>query len=615
MKRIYITHRKNLDEQKRYRNPVHINERLEGWSGCQQLNLFARDRILYLVQCILLCIFFSSCEKKLDLLPETSFSEVTFFKTADQFKLFANQFYTSLQPVGFSTTRDAYADLLVEKTTNTVSDGTYSATPSSDLWQNSYATIRNATYLLEKQAQADDDLKAQVAIYAGEARFFRAMAYFDLFKDFGGVPIIDKVLSLSDDSLLYGPRNTRDEVVSYIINDLDAAISILPAESAIGAADKGRVSKGAALALKARVALFEGTWRKFRSLDGYTELLDAAIDASSQVMNSGEYEIFDRRDALGDESYRYFLILDQKQSNPANLTKADEREYILASRYDATIRPQPTVDFLNAANPTQKCADMFLCTDGLPIDQSPRFQGKSTITSEYQNRDLRMKNIFVIPGIQIWESSPLSYVRDWSDPFAGGYPDVASGSNVVVFGQSTRTGYEQRKFTPEIFQPSMDFPVIRYAEVLLTNAEALFEKNDAITDAELDLTINKLRARAGVDNLSNAFVASNGLDMRTEIRRERSVELFKEGFRFDDLRRWKTAETELPQAIKGVLWRGTQYETDPQYSGIVYPLDTDGSIIIEDATRRHFDPNKNYLFPLPTRQLLLNPQLTQNPGW
>ncbi len=569
----------------------------------------------HFVQYILLFIFFCSCEKRLDLIPETSLSEVTFFKTADQFKLFANQFYTELPPVGFSTTRDAYADLLIERSTNTVSNGTYSATPSSDLWQNSYVTIRNATYLLEKQAEADDDLKAQAAVYAGEARFFRALAYYNLFKDFGGVPIIDKVLSLSDDSLLYGPRNTRDEVVNYILNDLDAAISVLPTQSAIAPADKGRVSKGAALALKARVALFEGTWGKFRNEDGYAELLDAAIDASTQVMNSSEYEIFDRRDVLGDESYRYFLILDVKQANPSTFTKSDNKEYILPSKYDATIRPQPTVDFLGAANPTQKCADMFLCTDGLPIDRSPIFQGKSTITSEYENRDLRMINIFVIPGSQIWESAPLSYVRDWSDPFAGGYPDVPSGSNVVVFGQSTLTGYEQRKFTPEIFNPSMDFPVIRYAEVLLINAEALFEKNDAITDAQLDLTINKLRARAGVANLSNAFVASNGLDMRTEIRRERNVELFKEGFRFDDLRRWKTAETELPQAIKGVLWKGTQYETDPQYSGIVYPLDTDGSIIIEDASRRHFDPNKNYLFPLPTRQLLLNPQLTQNPGW
>lgn len=575
----------------------------------------ARKIMLLIIYSFLLPTLFCSCEKNITLLPETSFSEVTFFKTAEQFKLFANQYYADLPPVGFTTDRDAYADLLIQRNTNTVSNGTYSATPSSTLWKNSYAAIRNTTYLIEKAVRADDDLKAEVEVYVGEARFFRALAYYNLFKDFGGVPILDKVPGLADDSLLYGPRNTRDEVVGYILDDLNEAITVLPAESDVASADKGRVSKGAALALKARVALFEGTWRKFRGQDGYAELLDEAIDASGRIMTSGEYAIFDRRDVLGDENYRYFLILDQAQSNPANLTKADNKEYIFVSRYDATIRPQPTVDFLHGASPTQKFADMFVCTDGLPIDKSPLFQGKKTITSEYQNRDLRMENIIVIPGSQVWESSPLSYVRDWSDPYAGGYPDVPYGSNVVVFGQSTLTGYLERKFTPEINRPSMDFPVIRYAEVLLINAEALFEKNGAITDAQLDLTVNRLRERAGVNKLTNAFITAHGLDMRTEIRRERSVELFKEGQRFDDLRRWKTAEIELPKAIKGVLWKGTQYETDPQYSGIVYPLDTDGSIILEDAGRRHFDPNKHYLFPLPTRQLLLNPQLEQNPGW
>jgi len=165
-----------------------------------------------------------------------------------------------------------------------------------------------------------------------------------------------------------------------------------------------------------------------------------------------------------------------------------------------------------------------------------------------------------------------------------------------------------------VLNSSTDLPVIRYAEVLLVNAEASFERNSSITDEVLDLTINKLRERAGIEKLSNDFVTSNGLDMRTEIRRERTVELYMESQRFDDLRRWKTAEIEMPQALKGVLWTGTQYETDPQWSSVVFPLDTDGSIIIEDASQRSFE-EKHYLFPLPTRQLLLNPQLEQNPGW
>ncbi len=559
---------------------------------------------------IILCFLFFSCEKSLDLAPKTSYSEATFFKTTEQFKLFANQFYTELPVVSsYTSDRDLYSDILAALSTNTISNGSYSATTTSTVWENSYITIRNSTYLIQRADEADQLIKQEVAVYGGEARFFRALAYYNLFRDFGGVPIIDKVLDLNDSELLFGPRNSREDVVTYILNDLDAAIPALPAESAIAANDKGRVSKGAALSLKARVALFEGTWRKFRNIDGYNALLDQAIDASGQVISSGEYEIFGRRDVLGDESYRYFFILDKVQSNIANLTKADQKEYILVNRFDASLRRQSVTSLEFMASPTKKLADMFLCKDGLPINKSPLFRGKQTITSEYENRDLRMKNVFFVPGVQAWETQPPSYARNWSNPFAGGMP-----TNISIFGTYTITGYMASKFNPQILNPSMDFPVIRYAEVLLINAEALYEKNGSITDAQLDLTINKLRNRAEIVKLTNALVSSNGLDMRTEIRRERSIELFLESQRFDDLRRWKTAETEMPQALKGVLWTGTQYDTDPQWNSVVYPLDSEGNIIIEDASKRRFE-ERHYLFPIPLGQILLNPQLEQNPGW
>ena len=102
--------------------------------------------------------------------------------------------------------------------------------------------------------------------------------------------------------------------------------------------------------------------------------------------------------------------------------------------------------------------------------------------------------------------------------------------------------------------------------------------------------------------------------MQTEIRRERTIELFLEGFRFDDLRRWKTAEYEMPLPLKGVKWIDTEYSTNPQWSGINLPLDIDGCIIIEPSNKRKFE-EKHYLLPLPTRQILLNPNLEQNPGW
>lgn len=566
-------------------------------------------KLSYFVYLVASWLLFFSCEKSLDLTPKTTYSEPTFFTTADQFKLFANQFYYYLPICGSVDDRDQYSDIVAARTNNTISNGSYFATPSSPLWDNSYHNIRNTTFLIKKGDEVSSALKDMVKVYTGEAKFFRAFSYFNLLRDFGGVPIIDKVLTTEDD-LLYGPRNSREQVVDYIMNDLDDAINVLPIESDISSGDKGRVSKGAALALKAHVALFEGTWRKFRGTDG-NALLDKAIDASNQIMKSGQYSLFDRRDVLGDESYKYFFILDKVKSNAAGLTKADQNEYILVNRFDGSLRGlagRRGIQYL--PNPTKKFADMFLCTDGLPIDKSPLFQGKLTVTSEYQNRDLRMKNIFPILGTPFWENDPRERARDWNNPNAGGIP----GGVFITFGQTTYTGYQESKFNPEINNPSMDLPVFRYAEVLLVNAEAIYERNGSITDAELDLTINKLRQRAGVANLSNAFISSNGLDMRTEIRRERTIELFMEGQRFDDLRRWKTAETEMPQALKGVLWTGTQFATDPRWSGTVPQLDINGYIIVEDASKRKFEA-KHYLFPLPTRQILLNPQLEQNTGW
>lgn len=552
--------------------------------------------------------FLVSCEKDLDLIPQTQYSEVSFFKTEDDFKLFTNQFYFQSFPV-FSgmVGRDTHSDILASWGVDNISNGSYSPTLSSSLWKSSYSIIRNTAYLLGKIESANKELQSKISRYEGEARFFRALAYFNLFKEYGGIPIIDKVLNLDDEDFLYGPRNSRAEVVEYIISDLDLAINLLPIESEIPMNDKGRVSKGAALNLKARITLFEGTWRKFRGENG-NALLDMAIEASSRIINSKEYQIFNRKDVLGNESYRYFFILDKVQTNAANLTKLDQKEYILVNRFDRDMRPSDGL-FWPGKIPsiTKKFADMFLCTDGLPIEKSPLFLGRDSVLTEYQNRDIRMINILLLPFARFW--APPIDVRNWSNPDAGGTP------NSVNFGSFSRTGYFSQKFRPEIQFPSgVDYPVMRYAEVLLIYAEALFERNENITDEQLDKSINLIRDRGNIVKLSNSLVSDNGLDMREEIRRERTIELFMEGFRFDDLRRWKTAEIEMPMALRGVLWTGTQFETDPRWKNIHFPLDEDGYVIIEPASNRSFK-EKHYLSPLPTRQLLLNPQLEQNPGW
>ncbi|MEN6463475.1 MAG: RagB/SusD family nutrient uptake outer membrane protein, partial [Syntrophomonas sp.] len=238
-----------------------------------------KTKIIILNVLLFVGFVFSSCEKGLDLYPQDRLSESTFLLNAEQYKLFASQFYFNLPTVSSGISRDNLSDILANMNLNTVSNGSYFPTPSSSLWSSSYSIIRNTTYIVEKSLVANDDLKSSIQQYVGEAKFFRAMAYFDLFKDFGEVPIIDKVLDVNDDDLIYGPRNTREEVVSYILTDLNDAISLLLSESNISGNDKGRISKEAALSFKARVALFEGTWRKYRGENG-NDLLDMAIEAS-----------------------------------------------------------------------------------------------------------------------------------------------------------------------------------------------------------------------------------------------------------------------------------------------------------------------------------------------
>ncbi|MCU7548842.1 RagB/SusD family nutrient uptake outer membrane protein [Chitinophagaceae bacterium LB-8] len=179
-----------------------------------------------------------------------------------------------------------------------------------------------------------------------------------------------------------------------------------------------------------------------------------------------------------------------------------------------------------------------------------------------------------------------------------------------------------RKFLDETldaaqFRGQYDFKEIRYAEVLLILAEALYEKNGSISDEDFDKTINLLRSRVNMPRLTNAFVQTNGLNMLNEIRRERTVELAFEGFRREDLRRWKTAETVMPQALRGVKFVGTEYQQKyPSLKvGVDIQVDNNGFIIAEPASARQFLP-KHYLDPVPLQQIQLTKgAVTQNNGW
>jgi hypothetical protein len=249
-------------------------------------------------------------------------------------------------------------------------------------------------------------------------------------------------------------------------------------------------------------------------------------------------------------------------------------------------------------------AQMYLCSDGLPIDLSPKFQGYEKMNSEWQNRDNRMRYSMSMPGDTFYNGTSSTAHVNWDDT-----------DNGSVLTPTTETRYFAQKWACErqvtSTYESYDFPIIRYAEVLLNYAEALFERDGKISDEDLNISLNLTRRRVNSEMpaLTNAFVSANGLDMRTEIRRERTVEFFNEGFRRDDLCRWKTAETEMTGRFLGVKWTG---EFKTKGGSLGYALDEDGCIIYEDG--RKFT-EKHYLYPIPSEQLQLNPNLGQNPGW
>jgi starch-binding outer membrane protein, SusD/RagB family len=564
-----------------------------------------------------LAIVSSGCKRALDLQPLDSVSNNTYWAQPTDFKLAANNFYGYLRTFGQGngdghSGTDLGADLgAFARGTNTI--------PSVDInYNDAYKWIRNINYLLTRAREySTPNLIKQ---YVAEAKFFRAYVYFDkLLTSYGGVILVKELLGLSSPEAT-SARASRDETIDFIISDLEAAIPDLPLESAIPTADKGRVSKQAAQAFLGRVCLYEGTWQKFRSGNAtrYNALLDKAISNTDAVITSNQYSLF-KPAALGDSALKYLFILENQRSNPANINKSANNEYILAVRYESnnllkTIPGQISFGALGA-DMSRKMADMYLCADGLPIGKTKDTVKRDLMTSEYQKRDNRMRYFMAIPGYRYWQNAVNYHINwDWSAD------DLKMARAPFDPWANDQTGYNNQQWSAERQVPNSqegyDYPVIRLAEVYLNYAEAVYERNGVISDADLNKSLNLVRLRVnasiGMPALSNALVTANGLDMREEIRRERAVELQGEGFRMDDLKRWYIAVAELTKPVLGIRYKGTEYET--KYPTLKKTFNSDGDVVADPVTNRKFS-EKNYLIPLPVQELQMNPNLAQNPGW
>jgi hypothetical protein len=533
---------------------------------------------------IFLVLFFCiSCN--LNRYPETDLSDISFWRTDDNFKQACNLFYTLVDGEYDIWMDDVRSDFAFNNSrgANEISSGTRLASATSKDWDNAYIMIFNANNILEK-AEGSNEAK-NINQWKAEAKFWRAYAYFRLVTRFGDVPLVLKTLDINSPEL-DGPRVERVKVVQQIFEDLDFAAQNLPGFKTLGAADYGRASKSAALAFKARVALYEGTRQKFHNYGTSSANLSAAIAASNAAMEEG-HKLYT---ATATPYFNQFQYVGEGFGNSENILST-----IYGVGESQIIRSHDISSLISNGFycVTRPMVQLYLCTDGLPLDKSPLAENPElSYYSMFKNKDPRMAASIVKPG----------------DDF--NIPDIFPEVPVARIG----TGYCPKKYyIPR--DPGwsknrsyIDVSIIRYAEVLLVYAEAKFELDGAISDDDLNKSINLLRDRAGMPHLTNQFVTSNGLDMRTEIRRERSVELAQEGFRYDDINRWKIAEEVLSKPMLGA-----QYF--PGFGG-GWNVSDDGFLVVQKANTRFFNPAKDYLYPVPTKEIALSDgKITQNPGW
>jgi len=544
-----------------------------------------KNKIL-LLSALAIATLLGSCAK-LERLPETTFSDSNYWNTEVDLQNAANRLY---QQMGGHAI-DNRADDNTNQAIDAISTGNRSIPSTDGNWSNPYDMIFTANNILEKGVKA----KVSEAIrnrYFAEARFFRAYAYSMLIEKYGDVPLVLRTLAINDPELKM-PRTARATVAKAIYDDLDFATTWLPTRAALPAAQYGRITKSTAWALKARVGLTEGTTAKFNNVAGWQDHLTLAVAAATSVMGQG-HVLFNNY--LGE-----FTHLGDGMANTEN---------ILVKQYLLTVLTHNTSRDLENGRiaPTRNLIRQYLYTDGLPAwnsDQTPSATRSALFVPEaaetsyntiLDNRDTRLATL-------VYRAGEQSYQRAW-------VPQTSLGSRTAYAGKKLFDAADWASNGNATVQKN----VIRYAEVLLILAEAKFELNGAISDADLNLTVNALRTRAGfAPRLTNDFVTANGLSMREEIRRERTVELALENFRYGDLIRWKTAETTLSKPILGGKYIASEW-VGTNASALV--LNADGVLVVEDVTRRKWNPARDYLYPVPLNEIALSGNnVKQNPGW
>ena len=527
---------------------------------------------------------FSSCTD-LDRYPLEQLSDGSFWKTANDAEMAVSDLYKyvpSYEQDDAINSDDARHG--IKWAAGNISKGIYD--PQDMDWSGNYACIRKANLVLSKIDEIPNmnaDTKAKIV---GQAKFFRAMEYFLLTRAFGDVPYTESPLQLSDQAGI--TRTSKTEIYKKFMADFDEAAANLPVEW--GASDYGRITKGAAYAMKARAALNSNDWQ-------------TAADAAKKCMDLNAYELFDK-DNTGkyaqmfwngsDGCKEFVLVCPQKAGT-------DYACWLLG--WEAF----PTMGW-GGIDPTQSLVDAFEDIEGAPISKSKIYDPKNP----FANRDPRCEVNILHDGEQMYGKTIKVA------PLHSSYP-----TGIGTHGDATETGYYQNKWLDPNLDPQSsgwdydrDEVVIRYAEVLLTYAEAMNELHP-LSDEAFD-AVNQVRARVGMPALqktdpSKPTYCADQEALRQRIRNERRVEFALEcGLRQWDIRRWGIAKQVLNAPYYGISYKLVDSPNALPGDGGKICILYEGTPV--EGTPNHYEDH-NLLYPIPQSEIDLNPNLTQNPGY
>jgi len=596
---------------------------------------------------LLFAVTLLSCNNEfLNILPKDQLTEKTAFNTYDNFKTFAWSLYdyfggygnNALYPPSFnqefnsdnlSETTAGAQSVYANRTKIVPASGATTFSLAISEWDFSY--VRKVNLMMDNIDQSglnqiDKDHWRSVAY------FFRALRYYDLIAAFGDVPWVEHALSDTSKLELFGARTPRDVVAKNILDNL------LWAELHIKAAGDGinTINVNVVRVLISRFGLFEGTWRKYRGLADANTYLDACLTASQKLMTSFPTVITSYDDVFNSEDLNSKAGIILFTQYVANLTD------------NALPRKAGSVNWF--ADMTKDAAESYLCADGRPISTSTVYAGNTTIYNFFRNRDRRLY-FTVTPPYKVKVGSPnnlwtnttnpadAEYItlmtslgsvnkvlptNVWNkNPYSGSAINQAPHFRLFNGGQAqgvSELGYFVWKFNNRTVlddknNSTNDCPLFRIEEVLLNYAEASWERGQ-FTQAIANSTINKLRTRANVPPMTVSLIDA-GFDLKRdptvdpllwEIRRERRIELMADGFRFNDLKRWKKGEYFNIQAL-GAWVKNSDFGNKLKING----GGAEGYVEYFPQPTGWLDTY--YLEPIPTQELVLNTKLIQNPGY